>query len=52
MTDPQVGDIVFYDWGGDGVSDHVGIVEKVNSDGSIVAIEGNTSDGFGDSNGG
>ncbi|MEY3554188.1 MAG: CHAP domain-containing protein [Microcystis aeruginosa Ma_QC_Ca_00000000_S207] len=51
-TDPQVGDVVFYDWGGDDVSDHVGIVEKVNSDGSIVAIEGNTSDGFGDSNGG
>lgn len=51
-TTPQVGDVVFYDWGGDGVSDHVGIVEKVNSDGSIVAIEGNTSDDFGDSNGG
>jgi peptidoglycan hydrolase-like protein with peptidoglycan-binding domain len=49
---PQVGDVVFYDWGGDGVANHVGIVEKVNSDGSIVAIEGNTSDGVGDSNGG
>lgn len=51
-TTPKVGDVVFYDWGGDGVSDHVGIVEKVNSDGSIVAIEGNTSDNYGDSNGG
>ena len=50
-TTPQVGDVVFYDWQGDGVSDHVGIVEKVNPNGSIVAIEGNTSVGN-DSNGG
>jgi len=50
-TNPQVGDVVFYDWKGDGESDHVGIVEKVNGDGSIVAIEGNTSTGN-DSNGG
>jgi peptidoglycan hydrolase-like protein with peptidoglycan-binding domain len=50
-TTPQVGDVVFYDWQGDGISDHVGIVEKVNGDGSIVAIEGNTSTGS-DSNGG
>lgn len=48
---PEVGDIVFYDWENDSVSDHVGIVEKVNSDGSIVAIEGNTSVGN-NSNGG
>ncbi len=38
---PQVGDVVFYDWNSDGVSNHVGIVEKVNPNGSIVAIEGN-----------
>jgi peptidoglycan hydrolase-like protein with peptidoglycan-binding domain len=48
---PEVGDVVFYDWQNDGVSDHVGIVETVNADGSIVAIEGNTSVGN-DSNGG
>jgi peptidoglycan hydrolase-like protein with peptidoglycan-binding domain len=48
---PAVGDVVFYDWRSDGVSDHVGMVEKVNADGSIVAIEGNTSVGN-DSNGG
>lgn len=48
---PQVGDVVFYDWNGDGEAKHVGMVEKVNSDGSIVAIEGNTSVGN-DSNGG
>lgn len=41
-TTPKVGDVVFYDWhnGGD-PNDHVGIVEKVNANGSIVAIEGN-----------
>lgn len=48
---PEVGDVVFYDWQKDGVSDHVGIVETIKADGSIVAIEGNTSVGN-DSNGG
>ena len=38
------GAIVFYDWDDDGVADHVGVVEAVNSDGSFYAIEGNTSD--------
>lgn len=46
----QPGDIVIYDWGGDGVPDHCGIVESV--EGSIVtAIEGNTATGN-DSDGG
>lgn len=48
---PKFGDVVFYDWRGDGVSDHVGIVEKVLSGNQIVAIEGNTSDAN-DSDGG
>ena len=40
---PQPGDIIFFDWQGDGVSDHVGIVES--SDGSAVyTIEGNSGD--------
>lgn len=44
------GDIVIYDWDGDGVAEHCGIVESV--DGSVVtAIEGNTSTGN-DSDGG
>lgn len=47
----KVGDVVFYDWGKDGTSDHVGIVENVYPDGRIAAIEGNTSSGN-DSNGG
>lgn len=40
---PQPGDIVFFDWGNDGTSDHVGIVESC--DGSTVfTIEGNSDD--------
>ena len=42
---PKVGDVVFFDFtsGRDGIADHVGIVEKVNSDGTVTTIEGNTS---------
>jgi cell wall-associated NlpC family hydrolase len=40
---PSPGDIVFFDWGGDGISDHVGIVESVDGE-YIHTIEGNTSD--------
>lgn len=40
---PSPGDIIFFDWEGDGVTDHVGIVESC--DGATVAtIEGNSSD--------
>ena len=38
------GDLVFFDWNGDGVVDHVGFVEKVFSWG-LQTIEGNTSPG-------
>lgn len=39
---PKSGDIIFFDWESDGISDHVGIVEKTEN--SIVyTIEGNTS---------
>ena len=41
-SNPQPGDIVLFDWDGDREADHVGIVEKVNGDGSISTIEGNT----------
>ncbi|MCI8525632.1 MAG: CHAP domain-containing protein [Oscillospiraceae bacterium] len=41
--EPRPGDIIFYDWEGDGVSDHVGIVEKVEN-GWIYTIEGNCDD--------
>lgn len=42
-TTPVAGDIIFFDWGGDGVPDHVGIV--AGSDGSTVyTVEGNSGD--------
>ena len=42
----QPGDIVFFDWGPDGVSDHVGIVES-NNGSYLTTIEGNTGGGSG-----
>lgn len=41
---PHPGDLVFYSWNRNGVADHVGLVESVNSDGTITTIEGNTDD--------
>lgn len=40
---PKTGDIVYYDFNGDGVSDHVGIVVSV-SNGIMKVVEGNYSD--------
>ena len=44
---PEVGDLIFYDWEGDGLSDHVGLVaelipETENEPARLVAIEGNS----------
>lgn len=39
---PTAGTLVFFDWGGDSVPDHVAIVEKCEN-GIIYTIEGNTS---------
>lgn len=39
---PTVGALIFFDWGGDSISDHVGIVEKCGK-GIVYTIEGNTS---------
>ncbi|MDT0472790.1 CHAP domain-containing protein [Streptomyces sp. DSM 41014] len=42
----KAGDIVFFDWDGDGVADHVGIVEKdAKADANLTTIEANTSAG-------
>ena len=40
---PKPGDAILFDWGADGNSDHIGIVEKVEG-GKITTIEGNSSD--------
>lgn len=39
---PKPGDIIFFDWNGDGSAQHVGIVEYVEGD-YVHTIEGNTS---------
>ena len=43
----QPGDMVSFDWDGDGGGDHVGIVEKVLGDGVYQTIEGNVSNSVG-----
>ena len=40
---PAAGAIIFFDWNGDGVSDHVGIVEKCEN-GKVYTVEGNSND--------
>lgn len=40
---PAPGDIIFFDWNGDGNADHVGIVEKIEN-GYVCTIEGNNGD--------
>ena len=40
---PGLGWVIFYDWQGDGHTEHVGIVESVK-DGVITVIEGNHND--------
>lgn len=40
---PQPGDIIFFDWNYDGVSDHVGIVEYIGN-GVVHTVEGNSGD--------
>ena len=45
ICDPEPGDIAYFDFPGDGVDriSHVGIVIKDNEDGTVVCIEGNTT---------
>ncbi|EGO8884384.1 CHAP domain-containing protein [Enterococcus faecalis] len=42
-VEPKSGAIIFFDWDGDGVSDHVGIVEKFENN-NVYTIEGNSGD--------
>lgn len=45
----RAGDVVFFDFSGTRIInniDHVGLIEAVRSDGTIVTLEGNTSDAF------
>lgn len=40
---PAPGTLIFFDWNGDGTSDHVGIVEKTEGS-TVYTVEGNSSD--------
>ena len=40
---PKPGDIIFFDWDNDNISDHVGIVVK-EENGRVYTIEGNSND--------
>lgn len=40
---PATGDLIFFDWDGDGITDHAGIVEKCEN-GRIYTVEGNSGD--------
>ena len=40
---PEPGDLIFFDWEGDGDRDHVGIVTAVRN-GKVFTVEGNSSD--------
>ena len=44
---PRVGSLACFDFNGDGVPDHIGIVEAVLGDGRIQTIEGNTASPLG-----
>ena len=39
----QYGDIVLFDWNGDGIADHIGLIISNNADGSYTTVEGNTA---------
>ena len=39
--EPAAGAIIFFDWEGDGITDHVGIVEKCEN-GTVYTVEGNS----------
>lgn len=41
---PAVNNIIYYDWGGDGVSDHVGTVVGIENTNTLVVREGNKND--------
>lgn len=52
VKEPKAGDLVFFNFsGGSDKVEHIGIVESVKADGSVITIEGNTSTGN-DANGG
>lgn len=47
IENPRPGDIIFYDWNGDKVPDHVGIIVEVPDTTSIKVCEGNYNNSVG-----
>lgn len=47
----KYGDVAIFDWGGDGIPDHIGFIESIDKNGVYHTVEGNTAVGN-DSNGG
>ena len=43
LYEPSPGTIIFFDWEGDGVTDHTGIVQKCEN-GTVYTVEGNSGD--------
>ena len=41
--EPTAGNLIFFDWEGDGTIDHTGIVEK-SENGTVYTVEGNSGD--------
>lgn len=50
-SDPRIGDLVLFEFNRAGRANHIGILEKINADGTYTCIEGNTSSSN-DTNGG
>lgn len=46
FTFPVPGDLAFFCWNPSKIPQHIGIVEKINNDGTFISIEGNTSSGL------
>ncbi len=44
VTAPSRGDLVLFDWDGNGRADHVGIIKEVCSDGTLNTVEFNVDD--------
>jgi hypothetical protein len=42
VSKPQTGDLVRFDWNGDGLADHVGLFEEFTADGQVKTVDGNT----------
>ena len=45
FSNARAGDVIFFDWDGNGCTDHVGLVERNLGSGWVQTIEGNTSSG-------